>query len=150
MAVAAGSVPLVFGWRGRDTLLIETAEPLAPGPAAINVSYTGDWRAAAPGIARPDDRHASLERGAGIAIPAWSAGTPDTPWRVTVHTPATMEAVSGLPRATRSLQRDKAAWEFVAATATNADSLRVEVRPLTPHPAAKRQGGATHRRRRRH
>ncbi len=143
-----GRVPLAFGWYGRDTLLVETVEPLAPGSVTFSVSFTGVFAISGPGLSRPDARHAVLERGAGRVVPLWPTGTPETPWRLQVHAPAMYDVIADLPRATRSLQRDWGTWEFASGTPVPADSLRVEVRPLVPH-AAKKRGGATRRPRRR-
>ena len=147
----AGGVPLSFGWQGRDTLLVETAEPLSPGTMTLSVSYTGVFAASGPGLSRPDARHVVLEHGAGRAAPQWPDGTPETPWRLSVHAPAACDVISNLPRATRSLQRDWGTWEFTSGAPVPADSLRVEVRPLVPHATkqAKNHGGATRRPRRR-
>jgi hypothetical protein len=148
LATAAGAVPVAFGWRGGDSLLIEATAPVPPGPAALNLSFTGSFADSGPGLSRPDGRHVLLERGAVRVVPVWPAGTPDTPWRLLVHAPATCDVIASLPRATRSLQRDWGTWEFTSGRPYPADSLRVEVRPLVPRPMHKRTS-ATHRRPRR-
>jgi hypothetical protein len=146
-----GGVPLAFGWRGPDTLLVETVEPMAPGALTLSLSFVGSFVASGPGLSRPDPRRVVLAHGAVSVVPQWPAGTPDTPWRLAVHAPAACDVISSLPRATRSLQRDWGTWEFVSGGPVPADSLRIEVRPLVPHAAAKakRRGGATRRPRRR-
>jgi hypothetical protein len=146
----AGGVPLAFGWHGQDTLLVETVEPMAPGELTLSISYVGVFVASGPGLSRPDPLHVVLDHGAGRVVPQWPAGTPETPWRLSVHAPAACDVIASLPRATRSLQRDWGTWEFVSGAPVPPDSLRVEVRPLVPHPAkkAKRRGGATRRPRR--
>ena len=144
----AGGVPLAFGWHGQDTLVGETVEPLAPGTVSMSISFTGIFAASGPGLSRPDAQHVVLERGAALAVPQWPSGTPETPWRLSVHAPATCDVIASLPRATRSLQRDWGTWEFASGTPVPADSLRVEVRPPVPH-AARKRGGTARRPRRR-
>ena len=148
LATEAGAVPLTFGRRGRDSLLIETMAPLVPGAATLTFTLAGAFAVSGPGLRRPDARHAIYERGAGNVVPQWPAETPVTPWRLSVRAPATSDVIASLPRATRSLQRDWSTWEFTSGGPVPADSLRVEVRPWVPHPV-RRRGSAVNKRPRR-
>lgn len=128
MADRLGRVELTWGTGSEGELRIEARRALEPGTAWLDVAFDGEWRAAPPGVAR-DSAHARarLERGEGVAFPAWP-GRPATPWTLLVHAPRAFEARASAPRVERSEHRGWRAWTFRTRGAVPGDSLRVTVR----------------------
>lgn len=123
-----GRVELAWGLDGEGRLLVETNRPVAPGRARLTVAFDGEWRDAAPGIAR-DSAHARawLERAEGIVFPAWPEH-PATPWTLLVESPRGY-AVRANGRNTEVTEAHGwKAWTFRTRGAVRGDSLRVTVR----------------------
>jgi len=123
-----GRVELAWGTGPEGELRIETRRAAGPGTAWLDVAFEGEWRDAPPGVARDSARsRARLERGEGVAFPAWP-GRPATPWTLLVHAPRAFEARASAPRVERSEHRGWRAWTFRTRGAVPGDSLRVSVR----------------------
>ncbi len=123
-----GRVELAWGMDGEGMLLVETNRPIAPGRARLTVAFDGEWRAAAPGIAR-DSAHvrAWLEHAEGIVFPAWPEH-PATLWTLLVESPRGF-AVRASGRNTEVTEAHGwKAWTFRTSRAVPGDSLRVTVR----------------------
>lgn len=129
-----GRVELAWGTGSEGELRIEARRAVEPGTAWLDVAFDGEWRAAPPGVARDSARaRARLERGEGVAFPAWP-GRPATPWTLLVHAPRACEVRASAPRVERTEARGWRAWTFRTRGAVPGDSLRVSVR-RAPRPA---------------
>lgn len=132
MTDAEGRVELAWGADTAGALLIETNRPLAPGTAWLDVGFGGPWSMASPGVARDSAAsRAWLERGEGVAFPAWPGG-PATRWTLLVHAPSGFEARASGRLAERSEARGWRSWTFRTSRPVRGDALRVSVRRAPP------------------
>ena len=123
-----GAVPLTYGWRGRDTLLVETAAPLAPGPLGMNVAWLGSFAAASRGPRTVGRGAIVMAPGAGGGIPLWPGVAPATSWRLTVRAPDSCTVRSNLARLAGSRQGSWRTWEFASRRPLPADSIAFQLR----------------------
>lgn len=139
MTDGRGRVDLSWGREAGGLLLVETARALVPGRASLNVAFDGEWAAAAPGVCRDSARaRAWLERGEGLAFPAWPGSAAATRWTLLVHAPRAFEVRATGSRAGIDATRGWRTWTFRTARALVGDSLRVTVR----RPAGRGSPGA--------
>lgn len=128
MADRDGRVKLAWGLDAEGMLLVETNRPLVPGTARLDVAFDGEWRAAAPGLARDSSRtRVTLEQGSAIAFPAWPE-TIATPWTVRVHAPRACVVRASGRRTGLTESRGWRTWTFRTGRAVPGDSLRAVVR----------------------
>jgi hypothetical protein len=129
MTDGLGRVGLRFGVLGDSVLTVETDRDLATGRASLSVGFDGDWRVAGPGVVRNTARKLVwLERGAGIAFPAWPIGTPETRWTLMVHAPKRYEVRASGRRTGVDAAPGWRTWIYRTSGPVNAESLRVIVR----------------------